>query len=167
MGRLRFDPIAEARRQWVARWGQAPGPSMTAVTSIMRAQQILMARLNELLKPFELTFPRYEALMLLYFSRRGALPLGKMGDRLQVHPTSVTNTIDGLERAGLVTRVPSEQDRRLTLATITPAGRDVAERATAVLNGARFGTGPLRKADLERISSSLGPLRADAEGRTE
>ena len=56
---------------------------MSAVTSIMRVQQILLARLNEELKPFDLTFPRYEALMLLYLPRRGALPLGKMGDRLR------------------------------------------------------------------------------------
>ena len=73
---------------------------MVAVTSMMRVHQILMARLNELLEPFELTFPRYEALMLLYLSsRRGSLPLGKIGERLQVHRTSVTNTIDGLEQA--------------------------------------------------------------------
>ena len=74
----------EARRQWQKHWGDEPVPSMSAVTSIMRAQQILLARLNETLKPFDLTFPRYEALMLLYYSRRGALPLGKMGDRLQL-----------------------------------------------------------------------------------
>ena len=76
---------------------------MSAVTSIMRVQQILLARLNDELKRFDLTFPRYEALMLLYYSRRGSLPLGKMGDRLQVHRTSVTNIIDGLERSGFVT----------------------------------------------------------------
>ena len=98
-----FDPIAEARRNWSAHWGDEPVPSMSAVTSIMRVQQILLARLNDELKPFDLTFPRYEALMLLYYSRRGALPLGKMGDRLQVHRTSVTNIIDGLERSGFVT----------------------------------------------------------------
>jgi hypothetical protein len=103
---LPFDPIAEARRQWEERWGQAPGPSMSAVTSIMRVQQILLARLNAVLKPFGLTFPRYEALMLLYFSRRGSLPLGKMGVRLQVHRTSVTNIVDQLERSGLVRREP-------------------------------------------------------------
>ncbi len=59
---------------------------MMAVTSVMRVQQILLARLNEALEPFELTFPRYEALMLLYLSRAGSLPLGKMGARLQVIP---------------------------------------------------------------------------------
>src|SRR5215475_250025 len=115
---LPFDPIAEARRQWTERWGEEPGPSMSAVTSIMRVQQILLARLNELLKPHGLTFARYEALMLLYFSRRGSLPLGKIGDRLQVHPTSVTNLVDRLERDGLVRREAHETDRRTTLAEI-------------------------------------------------
>ena len=95
---------------------------MVAVTSIMRVHQILMARLNELLEPFELTFPRYEALMLLHFCRRGSLPLGKIGERLQVHRTSVTNTIDGLEKLGLVRRVPHETDRRAVLAEILPSG---------------------------------------------
>ena len=47
MGSLPFDPIQEAARQWEARWGAAPVPSMAAVTSVMRVQQILIARLNE------------------------------------------------------------------------------------------------------------------------
>ena len=79
---------------------------MEAVTSLMRAQQILLQRLNALLREHDLTFPRYEALMILYLSRRGALPLGKIGERLQVHATSVTNLIDGLERSGFVRREP-------------------------------------------------------------
>jgi DNA-binding MarR family transcriptional regulator len=158
-----LDPIAEAGRQWVARWGDAPAPAMMAVTSIMRAQQILMARLNELLKPFGLTFPRYEALMLLAFSRAGALPLGKLGQRLQVHPTSVTNTIDGLERLGYVRREPSDRDRRQTLAVITDAGRNVAELATRALNTANFATAPLSPDDLERISDLLREFRAVAD----
>jgi DNA-binding MarR family transcriptional regulator len=135
-----FDPIAEARRNWTAHWGEEPVPSMSAVTSIMRVQQILLARLNDELKPFDLTFPRYEALMLLYYSRRGALPLGKMGDRLQVHRTSVTNIIDGLERSRFVTREPHERDRRTTLAAITARGREVAATVTPILNELRFGS---------------------------
>ena len=107
-----FDPIAEAARQWEAHWGREPVAAMTGVTSIMRVQQILLARLNALLKPWELSFPRYEALMLLFYSRRGSLPLGKMGARLQVHPTSVTSLVDGLERMELARREPHEHDRR-------------------------------------------------------
>lgn len=158
------DPIAEAGRHWSEHYGDETVPAMHAVTSLMRAQQILMTRLNEVLRPLELTFPRYEALMLLRFSRAGALPLGRIGTRLQVHPTSVTNTIDGLERLGLVRREPSERDRRITLAVLTAEGRSRAELATTALNAARFATAPLAERDLTQLSALLGPLRADEDG---
>jgi DNA-binding MarR family transcriptional regulator len=159
---LPFDPIEEARRHWEERWDKGAAKEMVAVTSIMRVHQILMARLNEVLEPFDLTFPRYEALMLLFLSRRGSLPLGKIGERLQVHRTSVTNTIDGLERSGFVRRVPHESDRRAVLAEILPRGRKVAERATAALNEADFATEPLKPAELEQLSRTLKTLRLAA-----
>jgi DNA-binding MarR family transcriptional regulator len=158
---LPFDPIDVAARQWRARWGEEPVPAMAAVTSVMRVEQILTARLNALLRPFDLTFPRYEALMLLHFTRRGSLPLGKMGDRLQVHRTSVTNIVDGLERTGLVRRTAHARDRRSTLAEITGRGREVADAATAVLNAERFATAPLADTDLDALADLLRPLRDD------
>jgi DNA-binding MarR family transcriptional regulator len=159
---LRIDPIAEARRHWEARWDAEPSRAMAAVTSLMRAQQVLMARLNDLLRPHGLTFPRYEALMLLSFTRAGALPLGKIGERLQVHRTSVTNIIDKLEADGLVRRVPHAEDRRATLAEITDEGRAAAKAATEVLNGECFGIASLPPRDLERLTAILRALRLDA-----
>jgi DNA-binding MarR family transcriptional regulator len=159
---LSFDPINEARRQWLEHWGEEPTPSMAAVTSVMRAQQILMGRLNELLEPFDLTFPRYEALMLLFYSRKGALPLGKISDRLQVHRASVTNVIDKLAASGYVERVGHGQDRRTVLARITTAGRHAARRATRRLNAARFGMEPLGDGACEELYAALTPLRAGA-----
>jgi DNA-binding MarR family transcriptional regulator len=136
---LPFDPIERAAAIWARRFGEAR--AMAAVTSIMRAQQILLAELDTLLRPFGLTFARYEALVLLSFSRAGALPLRLIGERLMVHPTSVTNTINRLERAELVVRKPNPQDRRGTLAEITPAGREAVTQATEVLMTAEFGLG--------------------------
>jgi DNA-binding MarR family transcriptional regulator len=159
---LPFDPIAEARRQWRERWGEEPATPMAAVTSIMRAQQILLAELNGMLRKHDLTFPRYEALVLLLFSRRGALPLGKMGERLQVHRTSVTNLVDGLEQAGLVRRRPHDTDRRATLAEITDRGREVATAATEELNAAGFTLGALPRDDVEAVTRVLAKLRKDA-----
>jgi DNA-binding MarR family transcriptional regulator len=137
---------------------------MMAVTSVMRAQQILLGRLNEALDPFGLTFARYEALMLLHFSRAGSLPLGKMGARLQVHPASVTNLVDGLERAGYVQRTPHPSDRRMTLATITESGREVAQDATEALHEMRFGTEPLGDEALSAVTEILRQARAGAGG---
>jgi DNA-binding MarR family transcriptional regulator len=159
---LPFDPIAEAERQWRRRWGTGPTPSMAAVTSIMRVHQLVMGRLNDELKPWDLTFARYEALMLLFFSSRGSLPLGKMGTRLQVHPTSVTNLIDGLEKLGYATRAAHPSDRRTTLATITHRGRAVAEEATDALNAMRFGAGELTRAELVSLTDILRGMRGDA-----
>jgi len=118
---LPFDPIEEAARQWGLRWKAVP--EMRAVTSLMRVQQLVLAELDEILRPHGLTFARYEALVLLTFSRRGELPLGKMGERLQVHPTSVTSIVDRLEAQGLVRRHKHPTDGRGILAAITDEGR--------------------------------------------
>jgi DNA-binding MarR family transcriptional regulator len=132
------DPIAEAHRQWKTRWPEH-ADHMAAVTSVMRVQQLLLARVEDTLKPYGLTFAAYEALQLLAFSRHGSLPMGKMGERLMVHPAAVTNAISRLEQRRLVERRMSPDDRRVVLATITPAGRDVALGATTALNQACFG----------------------------
>jgi DNA-binding MarR family transcriptional regulator len=161
-GPLSFDPIEEARRQWDQHWGGAATPSMAAVTSIMRAQQIILARLNELLAPLDLTFARYEALMLLFYSRRGELPLGKISDRLQVHRASVTNVIDKLLDSGYVERVVPEHDRRAVLARITKDGRRVARLATRTLNRDGFAMAPLDPAACDALYAGLTPLRISA-----
>lgn len=157
---LPFDPIDEAARQWGLRWEAVE--QMHAVTSLMRVQQLVLAQLDEILKPHGLTFARYEALVLLTFSRAGALPLGKMGERLQVHPTSITSIIDRLEGAGLVVRRPHPQDGRAVLAEITPAGREVVEAATADLVAADFALGALAPEELRQISAVLRPVRRAA-----
>lgn len=154
-----FDPIAEARRQWTAHgWDGAAG-GMVAVTSLMRVQQLLLARVDAELRPLELTFARYELLMLLNFSRQGALPLGKIGRRLQVHPTSVTSAMDKLEAQGFVRRVPHPTDRRTTLAEITDAGRAVATAATARLNESVFVDLGLDDAALDSLVDLLFRVR--------
>ena len=157
---LPFDPIEEAARQWQQRWDGVE--SMRAVTSLMRAQQLVLAQLDDLLKPHGLSFARYEALVLLTFSRRGSLPLGKMGERLQVHPTSVTSIIDRLERSGLVERRPHPEDRRAVLAQITEAGKRAVELATVDLVKERFALSALDEPALGELFALLRPVREHA-----
>lgn len=157
---LPFDPIDEAARQWGTRWDGVP--AMHAVTSLMRVQQLVIGRLDAILKPHGLTFARYEALVLLVFSSRGSLPLGKMGERLQVHPTSVTSIVRRLDAAGLVVRRAHPEDGRAVLAEITPAGRELVEVATADLLDAGFALGALSEAELRQLSALLRPVRREA-----
>jgi DNA-binding MarR family transcriptional regulator len=141
---------------------------MAAATSVIRAHQILMAEIDEVLRPFALTFASYEALMLLVFSRRGELPLGRMSERLMVHPASITNTIDRLEERGFVRRRPDPVDGRRVLAELTDDGRAIAVAATEPLNRVRFGLSALDhdaaaslNAVLRRVREAGGDLAAD------
>jgi DNA-binding MarR family transcriptional regulator len=157
---LPFDPIARAAQTWERRFGDAN--AMAAVTTIMRVQQILLGQLDALLRPHGLTFARYEALVLLSFSRDGALPMRLIGERLMVHPTSVTNTIGRLERQQFVVRKPNPRDGRGTLAEITAAGREVMQRATADLMQAEFGMGGYSQEQLQDMFGLLRSLRVTA-----
>lgn len=159
-GRLPFDPIERAAELWTEHFGDPT--NMMVVTSVMRVQQLLLARIDALLKPFGVTFARYEVLVLLTFSRSGSLPLSKIGQRLMVHPTSVTNAIDRLESGGLVRRVPDEVDRRRTLAELTDKGRTVVQGATAALQEAGFLLDGMEPARARALYDLLRTLRADA-----
>lgn len=133
-----FDPIAVAARNWRrSGWAEA-AVGMAAVTSVMRTHQLLLARVEEVLRPDDLTFARYEVLMILSFSRAGELPMAVVGRLLQVHPASVTGLVNRLEEDGLVARRTSDEDRRVRLVGVTARGRAVAESATARLNAGVF-----------------------------
>jgi DNA-binding MarR family transcriptional regulator len=153
------DPIAAARANWErAGWGEV-SQGMVAVTSVMRAHQILLGRVETALRPYDLSFSRFELLRLLAFSRTGALPITKASDRLQVHVTSVTHAIRRLEADGLVQRVPHPTDGRTTLVRITDLGRATVEDATVTLNEQVFADIGMDAAESEALVSSIETLR--------
>lgn len=159
---LDSDPIEEARRQWVDHGWEAAADGMAAVTSIVRAQQIVLQRIDTVLRPLDLTFARYEILTLLSFTKRGSLPMTRMGALLQVHPTSVTSAVDRLESQGFVERLPHPTDRRAVLASITEAGRARVLAATAALNGQVFEQLGITEHQINQLRTVLRALRANA-----
>jgi DNA-binding MarR family transcriptional regulator len=156
------DPIREAHRQWVRHGWAESADGMVMVTSLVRVQQLVLERIDAVLRPLELTFARYEVLRLLSFSSAGAMPMTRLGSLLQVHPTSVTSAVDRLERQGFVERQRQDDDRRVVLAAITEAGRAVVEKATDGLNTEVFEKPGLSAAQLSALTDLLGVLRADA-----
>ena len=133
-----------------------------AATSITRAHQILLGRIDGALAPLGLNFSRFEVLALLSFTRTGQLPMGKIGARLQVHPASVTNTISRLEADGLVVRAAHPTDGRTTLASLTPPGRNAAEAGAAALAEIDFGVSGLAAPDRDTLVEMLAGYRAAA-----
>ncbi|ANI38383.1 MarR family winged helix-turn-helix transcriptional regulator [Mycolicibacterium vaccae] len=162
MASERRDPIATARANWErSGWGDV-ADGMVAVTSVMRAHQILLARVETALRPYDLSFSRYELLRLLAFSRTGSLPITKASDRLQVHVTSVTHAIRRLEADGLVERLPHPTDGRTTLVRITDLGRSTVEDATVTLNKDVFGDIGISPEQSRALADSIQTLRRSA-----
>ena len=77
---------------------------MAAISAVMSTASIYLKRADAILKPHGLTFARFEVLALLGFSKRGSLPMSQASQLLQVHATSLTNSVDRLEATGLVRR---------------------------------------------------------------
>ena len=155
---LPFDPIERAGILWEKHVGDAS--SMRVATSIMRVQQLLIAEFDRVLKPLDLTFARFEVLRLVSFSREGRLPLSIIGERLMVHPTSVTNAIDRLVASGLVMRTPDDQDRRRVYASLTSDGKRVLRRATKALMDIDFGLATLDGSDRAQLFNVLRSVRS-------
>jgi DNA-binding MarR family transcriptional regulator len=155
-----IDPVEEVAHQWVAH-GWDGGERFKAALSVVRAEKLVREVLTEVLRPFELTPARHELLALLFFSRQGEMPMGKLSQRLMVHPKSVTTTVDGLERLGLVERIPHPSDRRATFARITAAGRERVIASTERVASSDFGLDGLSDDDARALFELLTKVRRD------
>ena len=157
------DPIASAREIWIANGWANAARGMAAITSVMRAHQLFLARANEALRPFDLTFPRYEVLAwLVWQSPEGSRSLKELSELSQVTPATITNAVARLEGAGLIRRVPHPRDARTTLARITPRGRRVVARSTEALNAQVFEAVDLSDEELDRLFRLLLQARIGA-----
>lgn len=154
-----WDPIAEARQNWrEAGWGD-PAEGMAAVTSVMRAQQIMLGRIDASLKPFGISFARFELLRLLAFARGRRMRMSRARQVLQVHPASVTSVVDRLESDALVRRTPDPDDGRAVFIELTDAGAALVHEATLVLNDQVFGSLGLSDDQLRSLFSVLAVFR--------
>jgi DNA-binding MarR family transcriptional regulator len=75
--------------------------------------------------PEDITPSQLSALSVIVRERR--LTLSQLAEAERVQPPTITRVIDSLERKGLATRVPSDQDRRVAFVEATRAGGALVE----------------------------------------
>lgn len=105
------------------------------------------------LKAAELPITVPQMYMLYFIKQQEKCRLTQLADRFGVKPSAITVMIDRLEKAGFVTRFPDPDDRRSMLAGITPAGKEVLERALRARNEVLIGH--LSRLDEEEVSVFL------------
>lgn len=156
------DPVVKADQNWRDH-GWPSGPHFRAALSVVKVEELISDHNAAGFDPYQLTTTRHEALAVLFFSHDGQLSLGKLGQRLMVHPTSITATVDTLERLGYVERVAHPTDRRQTLARITGSGRVAMEEASRGAASACFGLAALTETEAETLFDLLAKVRRAAE----
>ncbi|MGP9526726.1 MarR family winged helix-turn-helix transcriptional regulator [Glutamicibacter sp. AOP5-A2-18] len=156
---LSRDPIAQAREQWISHGWEAEAEPMAAITAVMRTASIYLQRADSILKPHGLTFARFEVLALLGFSKRGSLPMSQASELLQVHATSLTNSVDRLESTGLVRRMAHPTDGRTRLLELTKQGQQVLNAARDDLNELLFAQSNLCASDATELFEILSRFR--------
>lgn len=83
---------------------------------------------NAVLKPYELNYVTYTALMMMYGSEEQTLTPSELSNATGEKPTNVTRICDELLRKGLIERYPSVEDRRRVVLRLTPKGERLVEQ---------------------------------------
>ena len=99
-----------------------------AMLSIERTAAVLIHRVAESLKAYDITPTQYNVLRILRGTGEDGLCRNEIRDRLVSQVPDVTRLLDRLEDAGLVMRERSEQDRRLVTTRITRQGTKLLSR---------------------------------------
>jgi DNA-binding MarR family transcriptional regulator len=93
-----------------------------------------------------------------YLYARGSIGQTALGDLLGYNTGTMTVLVDRLERSGVAERIPHPTDRRRLIVQLTPAGREIVERASRTL-GAAFRHIPPDQ--LRAVTVALNAIGAD------
>ena len=102
---------------------------MTAWRTYVETYSDLIAAIEHDLAEHDLTLGDYQVFVYLSEAPNRSMRMCDLADLLQLSPSGLTRRLDGLVKAGFVTREPSIDDRRVMLATLTPSGLASLEEA--------------------------------------
>ncbi|HEX4809342.1 MAG TPA: MarR family transcriptional regulator [Bryobacteraceae bacterium] len=97
-------------------------PEEEAMLSVVRTAEVLAQRVASLLKSFDLSANQYNVLRILRGSSETGLTCGQIGERMISRDPDITRLLDRLESRQLIARQRSDEDRRVVVSRITPAG---------------------------------------------
>lgn len=87
---------------------------------------------RRLLEPFNLTYPQYLVMMVLW--EKQGLSVNAIGDRLFLDSATLTPLLKRLEQMGLIIRKRAVHDERLREIDLTEAGRSLQVQAADIPN---------------------------------
>jgi DNA-binding MarR family transcriptional regulator len=129
---MQQDSIDRIFDEWCRELPTLDASPVTVIGRVTRLAGIVRRQVDEVLKPYGIGWDLLDVLGAL---RRAGPPFRRTPTALyracMLSSGAMTNRLDRLERAGLITRMPDPQDRRGILVGLTEQGRDVVEQAIA------------------------------------
>ena len=106
------------------------------------------------------TLPRFDVMAALYRRREG-VTMSELSRMLLVSNGNATTVVDRLQADGIVTRTPSDTDRRTIFVALTPLGAEVFEgQATPHEAEVNRLFGHLSESDLDTLTEILKRMGA-------
>lgn len=118
----RAEEVEAAVRRSAAVLKEIPIAETLTLRMLVLLGREISALLEQVLKPRGLNETDYRTLMMLISQPDGVAHPSDLCADVAQSPANMTRVADGLFERGLITRVPSEEDRRRTILRITPAG---------------------------------------------
>lgn len=103
-------------------------PALEAILDISMAAEYLRQQVDKACAPLDINGGQYAILRLLKRTYPEGMSRTEIVKNLIEKTTDVTRQIDSLEKKGLAERIRVQEDRRLSLAKITPKGMKVMEQ---------------------------------------
>lgn len=103
-------------------------PALSAIIAINEASAYLRDYLDRAVAPLGVTGGQYIILRILKRAAPGGLNRAEMLGRIIDKRADLTRQLDGLDRLGFIVRTRPDNDRRIVISTITPAGEEALER---------------------------------------
>ena len=149
---------------WMSsQWEVQPGPDARqygTAMALLRTHQQVVTVIDAVLRRLRLSRNAYLILTSLQMSEGRTHSMGKLAKYLMVHATTVSMTVDQLQKAGLVERGPHPTDRRTVLATLTIEGAELVDLANEQLAAVGFGLEAIGPEDLDIFAHGLAVARS-------
>jgi len=123
-----FEPVERRLAVTCERYPAFPREPAVLVRLIKHLYKRIHTNANSLLKPFGISHPEYDVLMMMYGTPDQSLSPTQVAEAAGEKSANVTRLTDQLCEKGLISRGSNEEDRRKVTLTLEPAGVALIER---------------------------------------
>ena len=130
------------------------------ILNVMYAQNIIQEKLNEVLKPYDLSGEQYNVLRILRGQKGNPANMSIIQERMVAKTSNTTRLVDKLLLKELVTRKVCMENRRKIEVLITQKGLAILKQLDPkILDHAAFFSKNLNDEELEHLNSLLERYR--------